>query len=146
MSEGKHTTVNRRILVIFTVLALSITVLMSLPVISADDMVSPSGPNAPGGYLDIEFIIDQDVVNSGDSLYVTVKVMENNWPVAGAMVTLTSTHPDNVTITIIDDVTDLDGLARFVMLGEVDTETTIDRKSTRLNSSHIPLSRMPSSA
>ena len=26
------------------------------------------------------------------------------------------------------------------------TETFIDRKSTRLNSSHIPLSRMPSSA
>ena len=26
------------------------------------------------------------------------------------------------------------------------TATTIDRKSTRLNSSHIPLSRMPSSA
>lgn len=125
MSEGKHTMVNRRILVIFTVLALSITVLMSLPVVSADDMVSPSGPNAPGGYLDIEFIIDQDVVNSGDSLYVTVRVMENDWPVAGAIVTLTSTHPDNVTITAIDDVTDLDGLARFVMVGEVDTDTTI---------------------
>ena len=26
------------------------------------------------------------------------------------------------------------------------SETTVDRKSTRLNSSHIPLSRMPSSA
>ena len=28
----------------------------------------------------------------------------------------------------------------------LDKATTIDRKSTRLNSSHIPLSRMPSSA
>ena len=26
------------------------------------------------------------------------------------------------------------------------TDTSLDRKSTRLNSSHIPLSRMPSSA
>ena len=28
----------------------------------------------------------------------------------------------------------------------VDSDTDTDRKSTRLNSSHIPLSRMPSSA
>ena len=28
----------------------------------------------------------------------------------------------------------------------VEREITLDRKSTRLNSSHIPLSRMPSSA
>ncbi len=125
MSEGKYTTVNRRILVMLTVFALSITVLMSLPVVSADDMVSPTNPNAPGGYLDIEFIMDQDVVNSGDSLYIAVRVMEDGWPVEGAIVTLTSTLPDNVTITAIEDVTDLDGLAKFVMVGEVDTETTI---------------------
>ena len=30
--------------------------------------------------------------------------------------------------------------------GEAETVETLDRKSTRLNSSHIPLSRMPSSA
>ena len=127
MSEGKQTRFNRRILIMFVVLALSAT-LISLPLVSADDMYSsstPSDPNVTGGYLDLEFIIDQDVVNSKDSLYVTVKVMENNWPVEGAIVTLTSTLPYNVTITIIDDVTDLDGLAKFIMVGEVDTETTI---------------------
>ena len=32
---------------------------------------------------------------------------------------------------------------KFIKVGDV---ITIDRKSTRLNSSHIPLSRMPSSA
>ena len=41
-------------------------------------------------------------------------------------------------------------VSRFKGLGEMPAsqlkETTIDRKSTRLNSSHIPLSRMPSSA
>ena len=33
-----------------------------------------------------------------------------------------------------------------VPLGRRDTLGLVDRKSTRLNSSHIPLSRMPSSA
>ena len=32
------------------------------------------------------------------------------------------------------------------VLGGIEDEATVDRKSTRLNSSHIPLSRMPSSA
>ena len=31
-------------------------------------------------------------------------------------------------------------------LPKIGRQTTVDRKSTRLNSSHIPLSRMPSSA
>ena len=41
-----------------------------------------------------------------------------------------------------------DGLAAQRVMGQdVDVEiTSVDRKSTRLNSSHIPLSRMPSSA
>ena len=30
--------------------------------------------------------------------------------------------------------------------GDIDKAEALDRKSTRLNSSHIPLSRMPSSA
>ena len=33
-----------------------------------------------------------------------------------------------------------------VVAGDIATQTRLDRKSTRLNSSHIPLSRMPSSA
>ena len=33
-----------------------------------------------------------------------------------------------------------------VMIGVTLIQVTLDRKSTRLNSSHIPLSRMPSSA
>ena len=36
-----------------------------------------------------------------------------------------------------------DGIVRTIALGSSDG---LDRKSTRLNSSHIPLSRMPSSA
>ena len=39
-------------------------------------------------------------------------------------------------------------LAKLQEMGEFvrSASSTIDRKSTRLNSSHIPLSRMPSSA
>ena len=37
-------------------------------------------------------------------------------------------------------------LDALIYLQELKTEGLIDRKSTRLNSSHIPLSRMPSSA
>ena len=38
------------------------------------------------------------------------------------------------------------GLAHEFLLECVTALSTVDRKSTRLNSSHIPLSRMPSSA
>ena len=38
----------------------------------------------------------------------------------------------------------LSGFTRKVKLGVI--KQKVDRKSTRLNSSHIPLSRMPSSA
>ena len=37
-------------------------------------------------------------------------------------------------------------LAIIEYLEEIQAEPALDRKSTRLNSSHIPLSRMPSSA
>ncbi len=51
--------------------------------------------------------------------------------------------PSGVRVHIALGVTDmrkgLDGLAMLV-------QEVLDRKSTRLNSSHIPLSRMPSSA
>ena len=36
--------------------------------------------------------------------------------------------------------------AEFAKAAKFDDLTQVDRKSTRLNSSHIPLSRMPSSA
>ena len=39
----------------------------------------------------------------------------------------------------------IDGFAKAVVSGK-SFDQTLDRKSTRLNSSHIPLSRMPSSA
>ena len=45
----------------------------------------------------------------------------------------------NIVVVLLDDA----GFAQFGCYGS-DIET--DRKSTRLNSSHIPLSRMPSSA
>ena len=49
---------------------------------------------------------------------------------------------------IISDKTDIDMALRAVLFGAVGTagQRCTDRKSTRLNSSHIPLSRMPSSA
>ena len=37
-------------------------------------------------------------------------------------------------------------VANFVIADETGNTRVVDRKSTRLNSSHIPLSRMPSSA
>ena len=39
-----------------------------------------------------------------------------------------------------------DGITGIIMMGRGEMRFTPDRKSTRLNSSHIPLSRMPSSA
>ena len=39
-----------------------------------------------------------------------------------------------------------DGMGSWQAFAECDEEEKRDRKSTRLNSSHIPLSRMPSSA
>ena len=52
---------------------------------------------------------------------------------------------DNLADTI--DPSTLSGIAfRYLDLLESDKEARRDRKSTRLNSSHIPLSRMPSSA
>ena len=38
------------------------------------------------------------------------------------------------------------GVSRQTVYNEIGTKNDLDRKSTRLNSSHIPLSRMPSSA
>ncbi len=110
---------------ILVVLALSLTALSLMPIVSADDMFSSSDTSISEGYLDIEFLIDQDVVNSNDSLYVTVKVMENEWPVQGANVNLTSTLPDNVTITAIEDVTNIDGISQFIIVGYVTEDNTI---------------------
>ena len=71
---------------------------------------------------------------------------------------VTEGHPDKICDAISDSVLDAllaqDPKSRVAVetlvttgqvhvVGEV---TTRDRKSTRLNSSHIPLSRMPSSA
>ena len=39
-----------------------------------------------------------------------------------------------------------DGASVLAKLAEYDTDLIVDRKSTRLNSSHVALSRMPSSA
>ena len=53
-------------------------------------------------------------------------------------------HPGHAAIPKISDFwEEQNGL--FIVLDLVEGET-LDRKSTRLNSSHIPLSRMPSSA
>ena len=47
---------------------------------------------------------------------------------------------------IKSDINDLDRLYDCDYIINTAAETHVDRKSTRLNSSHIPLSRMPSSA
>ena len=47
----------------------------------------------------------------------------------------------------IDDLLEgLDGVLEDWLNGLHDTESSLDRKSTRLNSSHSSVSRMPSSA
>ncbi len=110
---------------IILVLALLIISFSIIPGVLADDMVSPSDNANPGAYLDIEFVLDLDVVNTGDSLYISVLVLENDYPVEGATVQLLSTYSDNVTIEVIDDLTDQDGMAKFIIVGEVHEDRSI---------------------
>lgn len=112
-------------MVMAAVLAIFTMVVSLQPTVMADDMFLHSDNSSPHGYLAIEFKLDQDVVSSGDSLYVIVEVTENGYPVDGAEVQLYSTNPDNVTITVIDKITDQDGLARFIILAEVHEDTNI---------------------
>ena len=56
-----------------------------------------------------------------------------------------NSHSYKIRTTYYPDIFSQDGFAGRVAKNFT-TETKEDRKSTRLNSSHIPLSRMPSSA
>ena len=49
-------------------------------------------------------------------------------------------------VVVRDPVLDVEGRAQLRKIGFLFLIRRLDRKSTRLNSSHIPLSRMPSSA
>ena len=46
----------------------------------------------------------------------------------------------------LEGISDLEPAGLAIGRGSGGLEIAVDRKSTRLNSSHIPLSRMPSSA
>ena len=67
-----------------------------------------------------------------------------------ALLAIPVTHADYETVTTLDQLKAWAQAAYEKGYIALDTETdsldSIDRKSTRLNSSHIPLSRMPSSA
>ena len=60
--------------------------------------------------------------------------------------TLYSASPDQALIDAVRAMSDKDIGSLVVMQGDQLVGLLTDRKSTRLNSSHIPLSRMPSSA
>ncbi|MCK4757816.1 MAG: helix-turn-helix domain-containing protein [Thermoplasmata archaeon] len=140
MNHGHNLMVLAAVLAIFTMV-------VSLQSVRADDMFLPSDNSSPHGYLAIDFKLDQDVVSSGDSLYVVVEVTENDYPVDGAEVQLYSTNPDNVTITVIDKITDQDGLARFIIVGDVHIDTiiflnamaTYNGHETALNSQEVTI-------
>ena len=75
--------------------------------------------------------------------------MRNNYLFTSESVT--EGHPDKIADQISDGI--LDAILAQDKYSRVACETIlttgiafVDRKSTRLNSSHIPLSRMPSSA
>ena len=78
----------------------------------------------------------------------TAKALDEGEKVAGTCFLLPmnlATNDTDVGLCILENV------GEAVVYGEVlylkpESEYTEDRKSTRLNSSHIPLSRMPSSA
>ena len=53
-------------------------------------------------------------------------------------------HPDKIADQISDSL--IDNFLAFDPDSKVACETLVDRKSTRLNSSHPSISRMPSSA
>ena len=63
-------------------------------------------------------------------------------------VTVKLSDPVGLIGNIVENILEeMSGKRPAVIVFELpDLDTTLDRKSTRLNSSHIPLSRMPSSA
>ena len=75
-----------------------------------------------------------------------------NASLANSAVSVSNTGKVSQSITWANTATYTDGLVllsgTFISAAQEDVENALpsDRKSTRLNSSHIPLSRMPSSA
>ena len=86
-------------------------------------------------------------------LLPSIAFAQNYVPVAGdSLMTVKPVAVPAATAFRLDEVKLLDGPFRKAMerdaayLLEIEPDRLLDRKSTRLNSSHIPLSRMPSSA
>ena len=80
-----------------------------------------------------------------DTLYMTVHINDfikyiGRKPISGDVLELPHLR-DNFALNDYDI-----GLPRYYVIEDVGRASEGDRKSTRLNSSHIPLSRMPSSA
>ena len=107
-------------------------------------------PDLPG--IVIDSIISTDIECYGDSIgTATVTVSSGSPPYtyqwndsqSQTMATATGLCAGTVGVTVTDSagctVSDTVAISEPTIL-------TTDRKSTRLNSSHIPLSRMPSSA
>ena len=84
---------------------------------SADDL-QITGPNDKyHSDLHLKWIVEQDVLDSGDSVYIEVVITSHGFPVEGANVIITTTHPDNVTITMDNSTTDVDGKVGFNLVG-----------------------------
>ena len=82
-----------------------------------------------------------------NSVYLKYK---STSPCQGVGVTTTTTTTTNTTLNIVSNVMNLGSISNVgsinVNVGSSTSSGTKDRKSTRLNSSHVKRSRMPSSA
>ena len=92
-------------------------------------------PIYKGFRLLADFIFGNNKTNEGS------KKIDMTAPV----ITRDASEKVDMTAPVISEETDRGWYISFNMPKQY-TKETLDRKSTRLNSSHIPLSRMPSSA
>ena len=105
---------------------------------------------ADGSY-NITVVANDSLGNLNDTAVVTLITFDNTNP--SIAVTSSSSSRDSLTLSIAITDTGV-GMSsscssdrpKASISGVGNTQTLTDRKSTRLNSSHIPLSRMPSSA
>ena len=97
--------------------------------VSADDMQISGPDDKYHSDLEIDWLLGQDIVDSGEHILIEVEISSHSFPVEGAKVVMTSSHFDNVTIEVINDITDIDGIASFNVTGytgNTSLETTLN--------------------
>lgn len=102
-------------------------------VVSADDMQMSGPEDKYHSNLNIRWDILQDVVGDGEQIYNEIVITSHGYPVEGAKVILTSSHPDNATVSTVNDTTDIDGKVGFYVIGHAgnqSVETTINAIAT----------------